>query len=121
MTSDLKLALSQVIGYSPSVRILDILIRNKGHNHTMVEVVRGANVTYPVVRHVLGILNKYDFVVEAGKPEGRKRYRLNGDNPGVKHLLALHSHIVKVLSQEKSSSVEKTEARPDPDSCRNIT
>lgn len=114
-------AFVEVFGNSPAARVIDFFMRDKESNFTLIEIIRAANVTYAALRCILEVLKNHDLIIEVGQSGKRKRYKLNKDNPTVKHLLLFCSSLSETLSPEHSSPVGEHEENSDSSAEQNAS
>src|SRR3989344_9457194 len=89
-----KTAFVESLGNSPLIRILDYLIEGRELDYSLTDISENAHVSWSTLHRIWGNLEKYKWI-KFSRPIGRaKLYRLNTENPAVKHLIELYDTVL---------------------------
>lgn len=96
----------EYFGRSPTIKILNFLILGKDFDYSMTEIAEGAGVGWTSFSGVWKNLQKKNIVKHTRDIGRAKLYKLNTEDPAVKHLVKAHWDIIKtetnkLLTKEK--------------------
>lgn len=84
-----KSKLIDFLGDYPNVRIMDFLLKHPKNNHTLQQIIEGANVDQPDAYSFMEKLARDNCYVIRNLSEFHYEYRLNLDNPLVEQFLEI--------------------------------
>lgn len=84
-----KSKLIDFLGNYPNVRMMNFLLENPKDNHTLQQIIDGADVDQPDAYSFMEKLAKNDCYVTRDDSESHSRYKLNLDNPLIEQFLKI--------------------------------
>lgn len=96
------MGLGVVGGDSPTIRVIEFLIRNRNYDYSKADISRGARVSKPTLFKVWKTLEELGIVVETRKVGKARMYKLNEENPIVKKFIELDEVISRCLEEMRS-------------------
>lgn len=95
-----KSLLTQFIGDSPTNRIIDFLIENKGMDYSKTEIARGAEISRATLFKYWNRIGNFGLVNETRRFGKTKLYTLNTENELVQELLRIESTLIKMAMDD---------------------
>lgn len=109
------MALKDIFGETPVIKILDHLIDHKGFDYTKTEIAEHAGIGWSTLNRHWGELERWNFV-KATRTIGRATlYTLNVDNPIIPKLLKFDveatNYMAEKIAQEEIAKEEMQKAK----------
>ena len=83
-----------VVGDSPTMRILQYLIEGRHFDYTLTDLADNSGVSWGTLHAIFPKLIKYEIVIKTRDVGRAKLYKLNIENQIAKHLLELYDSII---------------------------
>ena len=83
-----------VVGDSPTMRILQYLIEGRHFDYTLTDLADNSGVSWGTLHVIFPKLIKYGIVIKTRDVGRAKLYKINMGNPIAKHLLELYDSII---------------------------
>ena len=94
------MGLEVVGGDSPTIRVIEFLIRNRDYDYSKADISRGVGVSKPTLFKVWKTLEELGIVVETRKVGKVRMYKLNEENPIVRKFIELDEVISKLFGRD---------------------
>ena len=99
----MKTMFVRVLVESPQIKILDFLIENLRESWTLVEIRDNTKTGYATLKYLLPKMLKDNLVVISKKVSKSNLYKINKDNPAIKHLIQFDWELVKQYADSIST------------------
>lgn len=100
------------VGYTPRMKILEVLIEGRGFDYSLSDLARAAEISWTTLHRVFPQLEKQGFVVKTRQVGQAKLYKLNMENKSVKLWVKLYkSLLLNELDKVEQKSIIKAIAR----------
>lgn len=95
-----------VIGYSPTARVMDLLIQGRDFDYSLTDIAENSQIGWTTLHRILDGLIKNNIISYTRNIGKAKMYRINTKNEIVEKLIALHDTVIlKTLKESKTPKI----------------
>ena len=92
-----------IVGDTPTMRILQYLIEGRKFDYTLTDLARNSGVSWATLYTIFPKLSKYNIIKKVREVGRAKLYKINQENEIAKHLIQLYDYIIET----KLKGIEK--------------